>query len=336
MMIIMNVDATPEQVEAVVEKIGSYGFKAHLSQGEERTVIGVVGNEPITTRDQFLFMPGIARIIPISRPYKLASREFIPQNTVFPAGNVPIGGEQVVIAAGCSLIEGRTQWLETAQAAKEAGAQLLYGGTFVPYSSPYSLHGLGETGLELLAEARQATGLPVMTEVVTPEQVAPAARYADLLQINANNMQNYALLHAAGECSRPVLIKRSNSGSIEELLMAAEYVLSHGNRSVIVCECGIRSFETHTHNTTDINAIPVLKALTHLPVFLAPSESTGHWEYVAPVALAAAAAGADGLLVAVHPNPEDALLDGNTMLKPERFAALVAQVRAMAGGLGRG
>jgi 3-deoxy-7-phosphoheptulonate synthase len=335
MMIIMNVEATQEQIDAVVVRIEANGFKAHLSRGEERTIIGVVGNDPIKTREQFIYMPGIDRIVPISRPYKIASREFIPENTVFPLDGIKIGGDQVVLIAGPCAVESRSQLLETALAVKEAGAQALRGGAYKPRSSPYAFQGLGEEGLEILAEARQLTGLPVVTEVMAPELVPLVAKYADVLQIGARNMQNFSLLHAAGESQQPVLLKRGNSATIEELLMAAEYILSHGNRRVILCERGIRTFETSTRNTTDINAVPVLKSLTHLPVILDPSHSTGRWEYVIPVARAAIAAGADGLIVEVHPNPAEALSDGGQSLKPEKFAILVTQVRAIARDVGR-
>jgi 3-deoxy-7-phosphoheptulonate synthase len=225
--------------------------------------------------------------------------------------------------------------LEIAQAVKEAGAQALRGGAYKPRSSPYSFQGMGEEGLEILAEARELTGMPVITEVMAPEMVPLVAKYADVLQIGARNMQNYSLLHAAGESQHPVLLKRGNAATIEELLMAAEYILSHGNRRVILCERGIRTFETSTRNTTDINAIPVLKALTHLPVILDPSHSTGHWEYVLPIARAGVAAGADGLIVEVHSEPENAMSDGEQSLKPERFAELVRQARLIAQAVGR-
>jgi 3-deoxy-7-phosphoheptulonate synthase len=336
MMIIMNMEATKEQIDSVITRIEANGFKVHISKGVERTIIGVLGNNPIATREQFMYMPGIDRIVPISRPYKIASREFIAENSVFPLDGIQIGGDDVVIMAGPCAVEGRTQLLEIAQAVKEAGAQVLRGGAFKPRTSPYSFQGLGEEGLEYLAEARQLTGLPVVTEVMEPDLVPLVAKYADVLQIGARNMQNFALLHAAGESQHPVLLKRSNAATVEELLMAAEYILSHGNRRLILCERGIRTFETATRNTTDINAIPVLKSLTHLPVILDPSHRTGHWEYVIPIARAAIAAGADGLIVEVHTNPGEALSDGGQSLKPERFALLVQQVRAIARDVGRG
>jgi len=335
MMLIMNAHATQSQVDAVISTIQSTGCQVHLSRGEERTVIGVVGDTRNIRQEQFLHLPGVERIVPISRPYKIASREFIPVNTVFPLDGVQIGGEGVVIIAGPCAVESRSLLLETAQAVREAGAHALRGGAYKPRTSPYAFQGLGEEGLEILAEARQITGLPVVTEVMAPEQVPLVARYADVLQIGARNMQNYALLHAAGESQHPILLKRGISATVEELLMAAEYILSHGNRHVILCERGIRTYETATRNTTDINAIPVLKALTHLPVILDPSHSTGHWQYVTAVARAGIAAGADGLIVEVHPNPEEALSDGGQSLKPERFAELIIQVRAIAQAVGR-
>ena len=330
MMIIMNVEASPAQVEAVVEQIKSNGFKPVVLHGEERKVIAVIGNDPFSTREQFLFMPGVDRVMPISRPYKTASREFKPENTSFSLGDLKIGGEEVIIMAGPCSVESRSQLLETAQAIKEAGGQILRGGAYKPRTSPYSFQGLGEEGLELLAEARELTGLPVVTEVTSHDLVPLVAKYADILQIGARNMQNFALLNAAGASQHPVLLKRGNSATIDELLMSAEYILSHGNQRVILCERGIRTFETSTRNTTDINAVPVLKSLTHLPVFLDPSHSTGRWEFVVPIARAGIAAGADGLIVEVHQNPEKALSDGAQSLKPERFAQMVRQVRAIA------
>ena len=330
MMIIMNVEASEAQVQVVVERIQANGFKPLVLHGEERKVIAVVGNDPFKTRDQYIFLPGVDRVLPISRPYKVSSREFKPSSTVFPLDGLVVGGDEVIIMAGPCSVESRSQLMETAIAIKEAGAQVLRGGAYKPRTSPYSFQGLGEEGLELLAEARELTGLPVVTEVTSHDLVPLVAKYADVLQIGARNMQNFALLNAAGESQHPVLLKRGNSATIEELLMSAEYILSHGNQRVILCERGIRTFETATRNTTDINAVPVLKALTHLPVFLDPSHSTGHWEYVTPIARAAIAAGADGLIVEVHPNPEQALSDGAQSLKPERFAQLVRQVRAIA------
>jgi 3-deoxy-7-phosphoheptulonate synthase len=335
MLIIMRTDATQEQISAVVERVESQGLKAHLSSGVERTVIGVVGDRLKISHSQYVHINGVDRVIPISRPYKLASREFCPDDTSFPLNGVQIGGEQVVIIAGPCAVESRSQLLEVAHAVREAGAHVLRGGAFKPRTSPYAFQGLGESGLELLLEARQATGMPIVTEVISPDQVAMITRYADVLQIGARNMQNYALLHAAGRSQHPILLKRGMMATVEELLMAAEYILSHGNRRVILCERGIRTFETSTRNTTDINAIPVLKSLTHLPVILDPSHSTGHWEYICPIAQAGIAAGADGLIIEVHPNPAEALSDAEQALVPERFADLVKKVQAIAQVIGR-
>ncbi len=335
MMIIMATEATTDQIASVVARVEAEGLHAHLSQGTERTIIGVVGDIRWVNREQFQLMPGVNSIVPISRPYKITSREFIPNDSVFPIDGISIGGKDLVIIAGPCAVEDRSQILEIAQAVREAGAQALRGGAFKPRTSPYAFQGLGEEGLELLAEAREITGLPIVTEVMTPEMVPLVAKYADVLQIGARNMQNFALLNAAGESQHPVLLKRGNSATIDEFLMAAEYILSHGNRRVILCERGIRTFETATRNTTDINAIPVLKSLTHLPVILDPSHSTGNWQFVAPVARAGIAAGADGLIVEVHCNPEKAMSDGAQSLKPERFAEMISQMRLLAEVVGR-
>ena len=335
MMIIMATDASTDAIAAVVARVEAEGLHAHLSKGAERTVIGVVGDIRWVNREQFQLMAGVDGIVPISRPYKLCSREFIPQDLVFPIDGVTIGGKDLVLIAGPCSVEDRSQLLETACAVKEAGAQALRGGAYKPRTSPYSFQGLGEAGLELLAEAREVTGLPIVTEVMAPELVPLVVKYADVLQIGARNMQNFALLNAVGESQHPVLLKRGISATIEEFLMAAEYILSHGNRRVILCERGIRTFETATRNTTDINAIPVLKSLTHLPVILDPSHSTGNWQYVPAVARAGVAAGADGLIIEVHAEPEKALSDGAQSLKPERFAELVRQIGQMAEVFGR-
>jgi 3-deoxy-7-phosphoheptulonate synthase len=331
----MRTDADQEQIDHVVERVQHFGLRAHLSTGEERTIIGAIGDGRPVDKDLFLYLPGVDRVVPITRPYKLASREFRPQNTVFPVNGVQLGSDQILIIAGPCSVESRTQLLETAQAVKEAGAHALRGGAFKPRTSPYSFQGMGEQGLELLAEARELTGMPIVTEVMTPEQIPLVTRYADVLQIGARNMQNYSLLHAIGESQYPVLLKRGMMSTIEELLMAAEYILSHGNRRVMLCERGIRTFETATRNTTDINAIPVLKSLTHLPVILDPSHSTGQWSLVTAIARAAIAAGADGLIIEVHPNPSDALSDGGQSLKPERFSELISQIKMIGQVVGR-
>lgn len=335
MMIIMKSDASEDDIERVVSKIKLSGLSAHVSQGEERTVIGAVGNGRPVNRDQFLRLQGVERIVPISRPYKLASREFHQENSTFSLDGVHIGGEGIVVIAGPCSVESRSQLLETAIAVKEAGAHALRGGVFKPRTSPYSFQGIGEEGLEYLAEARELTGLPIVSEVMSISQIEIMKPYVDVFQIGARNMQNFNLLHAVGASMHPVLIKRGMMATVDELLMATEYILSHGNNRVILCERGIRTFETATRNTTDINAVPVLKSLTHLPVIVDPSHSTGHWEYVTAVARAGIAAGADGLIVEVHPRPDEALSDGGQSLKPERFATLVKQIKGIAEALDR-
>ena len=335
MMIIMRTEATKQQITAVVARIEKQGLRAHLSSGAERTVIGAIGDGRPVNPDQFVLMPGVDRVMPISRPYKLASREFIPEDSVFPLNGLSVNPGEVLLIAGPCAVESREQIIEAAFAVREAGAHALRGGAFKPRTSPYSFQGLMEEGLAMLAEARRLTGLPIVSEAMSPSQVPLVARYADVIQIGTRNMQNYSLLHAMGELDKPILLKRGMSASVNELLMAAEYVLSHGNKRVILCERGIRTFETATRNTTDINAIPVLKSRTHLPVILDPSHSTGHWEYVNAIGRAAIAAGADGLIVEVHPNPEEALSDGGQSLKPERFAELVKQVKAITEAIGR-
>lgn len=335
MIIVMKTTASQIELEMTLAYVRQHGLTPHLSQGAERSVIGLVGNTQAFQPEQFLYLEGVERVARISRPYKLASREFHPADTTVTLGGVQIGGKAVWIAAGPCSVESREQIIETALAVKKAGAHALRGGAFKPRSSPYAFQGLGEKGLELLAEAREASGLAVITEVMTPEDLPLVSRYADVLQIGARNMQNYSLLKAAGQLDLPVLLKRGLSATIEELLMSAEYILSQGNGQVILCERGIRTFETATRNTTDINAIPVLKSLTHLPVILDPSHGTGNWEYVPAVARAAIAAGSDGLIVEVHPRPEEALSDGGQSLRPDRFATLVTQVEAVAVAVGR-
>lgn len=335
MMIVMHAEATQEQISAVVRQVEASGLQAHLSRGTERTVIGVVGDSRKIQPENYTHLSGVEQILRITRPYKIASREFIPLDTQVRVRDLTIGGRQIVLIAGPCSVESRSQLLETAYAVREAGAHALRGGAFKPRTSPYSFQGLGEEGLQYLAEARAETGLAIVTEVMSVSQLPLVTAYADVLQIGARNMQNYNLLHAVGESHFPVLLKRGLSATIEELLMSAEYILSHGNRRVMLCERGIRTYETATRNTTDINAIPVLKSLTHLPVILDPSHSTGHWAYVTAVARAAVAAGADGLIVEVHPQPEKAASDGGQSLKPERFAELVRQVGRIAEAIER-
>lgn len=335
MMIIMRTDASQQDIDLVVRVVQDNGLRAHVSSGDERTVIGAIGDLRIVEKGQFTFLPGVDRVLPISRPYKLASREFRPEPSSFLLNQVPVGGSGIVIIAGPCSVESRSQLLETAQAVHEAGAHILRGGVYKPRTSPYSFQGLGSDGLEILAEARQLTGMPVVSEVMREEQIPLLASAVDMLQVGARNMHNFALLHAVGESQLPVLLKRSMMATVEELLMAAEYILSHGNQAVALCERGIRTFEESTRNTTDINAIPVLKELTHLPVILDPSHSTGNWSYVAAIARSAIAAGADGIMIEVHPRPEEALSDGGQSLKPERFYELIQQVKRVAAAVDR-
>ncbi|MFN2229314.1 MAG: 3-deoxy-7-phosphoheptulonate synthase [Anaerolineae bacterium] len=335
MIIIMRKDASAREIANVTARIEQLGRQVHLSEGNERTIVGVVGDGRPIDREQIERMSGVESTVPILRPFKLASRDFRPQDTLVRLNGFAAGDRAVVICAGPCAIESRSQLLETAHAVKEAGAKVLRGGAYKPRTSPYSFQGLGPEGLKLLAEAREETGLLVVTEVMSPEQVPMVSTYADILQVGARNMQNYALLHAVGEAQRPVLLKRGMMSTMEELLMSAEYVLSHGNDRLMLCERGIRTFEQYTRNTLDINAVPMLKQLTHLPVFVDPSHGTGRWSLVGPVARAAVAAGADGLLIEVHPRPEEAMSDGAQSLKPERFAQLVTELRAVAEAVGR-
>ena len=335
MIIVMRPAASETEIRTVIGRVERMGYKVHLSQGEARTVIGVVGEKPIVDREQFDMMEGVERTVRILQPFKLAGREFHAADTVIDVSGVKIGGNQIILMAGPCSVESRTQLLETAWAVKEAGAHILRGGAFKPRSSPYSFQGLGLKGLEYLAEAREATGLYIVTEVMTPEAVPMVAEYADILQIGARNMQNYGLLHAVGRIQRPVLLKRGLMSTIEELLMSAEYILSNGNYRVMLCERGIRTFETYTRNTFDLNAVPVIKQLSHLPVIADPSHATGKSELVIPMARAAIAAGADGLILEVHPAPETALSDGAQSLRPEKFAELMQQLKRIAAAMDR-
>jgi len=335
MVIVMKHGATAAEIASVVQYIESLGFKAHLSAGEERTIIGVIGDERPLEPEHFELLEGVERAVRILHPFKLASRDFHPEDSVIRINGISIGGQQVIVMAGPCSVESREQLMETAAAVKAAGAHILRGGAFKPRTSPYAFQGLGLKGLELLREAREEFNLPVVTEVLSPQDVTLVAQYADILQVGARNMQNFALLAAVGEIQKPILLKRGMMSTIEELLMAAEYILSRGNTRVVLCERGIRTFEPSTRSTFDINAIPVLKSLTHLPVIADPSHGTGKWELVAPVARAAIAAGADGLIVEVHPNPERALSDGAQSLKPENFAKMIAGIRRIAEAIGR-
>ncbi len=335
MIIIMGKTATPDQLKSVIDWVENQGYQTHVSEGEEVTIVGVVGNGRPLEQYQIERLEGVERTVRILEPYKLTSLDMKPDPTLIPLNGTKVGGEQVVVIAGPCSVENREQILETAKLVKEAGATALRGGAFKPRTSPYSFQGMGLAGLELLAEAKKVTGLPVVTEVMAPEQVTMIAQYADVLQIGARNMQNFNLLHAVGQTNHPVLLKRGMMNTLEELLMSAEHILSCGNSNVMLCERGIRTFERYTRNTFDVNAIPALKARTHLPVIADPSHATGHWQYVGAAALAAVAAGADGLMIEVHPNPELALSDGLQSLKPDKFADLMVRLRAVAEAVGR-
>ncbi|MCQ3937042.1 MAG: 3-deoxy-7-phosphoheptulonate synthase [Chloroflexi bacterium] len=335
MIIIMKSNYTPQQLEAVVAAVRAHGLTPHITYGVETAIVAAVGEFHVSSLDPFEVLEGVESVKRISQPFKLGSRQVHPQNTVFPIDGFSVGGEDIVLIAGPCAVESRSQILETAHAVREAGANALRGGVFKPRTSPYSFQGLGEEGLEYLAEAREQTGMPIVVEIMSQTQLELMLNYVDVFQVGARNMQNFNLLRALGETRKTVLLKRGLSATIEELLMSAEYLLAGGNKQVILCERGIRTFETSTRNTTDINAIPVLKHLTHLPVILDPSHATGHADYVAAIARAAIAAGADGLIVEVHPDPAHAVSDGKQSLKPEKFAEMVKQVKAIAEVMGR-
>ncbi len=335
MIVVMKPEATKEHAEAIKERVEAMGCKTNTIVGAGRSVIAVIGDGRTLDKRQIGRMIGVESVMPITKPYKGASREFKPEDTVIQVGNVTIGGNDVVVMAGPCSVEGRSELLEVAHACKEAGANVLRGGAYKPRSSPYSFQGLGEEGLRYLAEAREATGMPIVTEVMDPGLVPLVCEYADILQIGARNMQNYTLLNAVGESGHPVMLKRSFSGTIQEWLMCAEYILSHGNNKVMLCERGIRANETETRNTFDISAIPVIKQLSHLPIIADPSHAVGKWEYVESMSKASVAAGADGLILEVHPQPDEAWSDGRQSLKPARFARLVRDMRAVAQAVGR-
>jgi len=338
MVVIMQIGATPEQVAQVEQAIERAGFRAFLNPGVERkvlAVLGVVDAQKATYSDRFARLPGVERVALISEPYKLASRETRAKKTVVQVGGVQIGSDTLAIIAGPCSVETREQTLNTARAVKEAGANLLRGGAYKPRTSPYAFQGLGPKGLEILDEAKRETGLPVVTEVLDPHDIPAVAKHADMIQIGARNMQNFRLLQRVGKTGLPVLLKRGPGSRIRDLLMAAEYIMLEGNSHIVLCERGISTFEDSTRYTTDVNAIPVLQRMTHLPVILDPSHSTGDWRYVGPVALAGIAAGADGIMVEVHPEPEQALSDGPQSLRPNDFAQLMRQIRKVARAVGR-
>ncbi|MDP6496900.1 MAG: 3-deoxy-7-phosphoheptulonate synthase [SAR202 cluster bacterium] len=330
MIVVMARDTAREDLENVRQRIESRGLKAQINLGEERAVIGVMGSIPPDFKDEMELMQGVSEVVMVSKPYKLASKEFHPDNTIIKVGDAVIGGPKPVIMAGPCSVEDEEQMVSTAKAVKAAGATVLRGGAFKPRTSPYSFRGMGEDGLKLLQTAKEETGLPIITEVMSTADVETVAKYADILQIGARNMQNYNLLDEVGLIGKPVMVKRGLAASYEEWLLAAEYVMAGGNEQVILCERGIRGFETFTRFTLDVAAVPVIKRLSHLPIVADPSHSTGKWYLVTPVALASVAAGAHGLLIEVHPNPDVAKCDGPQSLTFENFDILMDQVHAIA------
>lgn len=335
-MIIVMASREPEDVQHVVSKIEELGYRAHVIVGVERTVIAAIGDERGKYRLAALeALPHVEQVVPILKPFKLAGREVRAECSTVECGGARIGGKHFCIIAGPCAVESREQILETAAAVKEGGAHMLRGGAFKPRTSPYAFQGMGEEGLKLLREAGDTYGLPVVTEVITGETVPLVEEYADMLQIGARNMQNYGLLKAVGQARKPVFLKRGMMSTINEFLMSAEYVLAEGNPHVVLCERGIRTFETETRNTLDIQAVPVLKKYTHLPVMVDPSHASGHWEYVIPMAKAAVAAGADGIMVEVHPRPAEAFSDGQQSLKPGKFKQMIEELAPLLSVMGR-
>ncbi len=336
MIIVMAPDATPEEIEKVENTIRELGYTPHAIVGVERKVIGAVGDERGKDRLQSIeTMGGVESVFPILKPYKLASREVKSINSVIQVGGVSIGGPAIAIIAGPCSVESKEQICTTAKLVKSSGASFLRGGAYKPRTSPYSFQGMEEDGLKLLAAAREVSGLPIVTEVMNPREIDLVAKYADVIQVGARNMQNFSLLKELGRVDKPILLKRGMMNTIKEFLMSAEYVLSEGNHQVILCERGIRTFETATRNTLDISCIPVLKKETHLPIIIDPSHATGHWDLVESMSRASIAAGADGLIIEVHPDPVKAFSDGPQSLKPEKFDRLMENLRPFAELMGR-
>ncbi len=329
MIIIMESNSSHEQIENVVNTVKKLGFRPHISYGEEKTIIGVIGDERQLNESLFKSLPGVENVIPILKPYKLVSREFKKESTIINIDGVLIGnGHRVIIAGPCS-VENEEQIIKSAKIAKKYGANLLRGGAYKPRTSPYSFQGLGIEGLKLLQKAKQITGLPIVTEVMETSEVEEVAEFADVLQIGTRNMQNYRLLKAVGKINKPVLLKRGMSATLQEFLMSAEYILSEGNYNVILCERGIRTFVDYTRNTLDLNVIPAVKKLSHLPIIVDPSHGTGKRDFVIPLSLAAIAAGADGIIVEMHPEPNKSISDADQTISPEQFAELMSKIKAL-------
>jgi len=335
MIIVLRKDATDEIIDHVVEKIKSTGLAVHISKGKERTIIGAIGDEALLAGISLEALPGVENVMPILKPYKLVSRDFRSEPSVIDVKGVKIGDTQVQIIAGPCSVESHESLIECAVKVKEAGASVLRGGAFKPRTSPYAFQGLGVEGLKLLAEARKETGLPIISELMDPRDTEVVCEYVDIIQIGARNMQNFRLLSEVGKSRKPVLLKRGLSATIKEFLMSAEYIAAEGNSQIILCERGIRTFETATRNTLDLSAVPVLKEETHLPVFVDPSHAVGIWSLVSPLSMAAVAVGADGLMIEVHSDPENALCDGAQSLKPTKFATLMGEARKVAASIGR-
>jgi len=330
LLVVMKAQAGPQEIARVCERIETLGFKPHIIPGEQRTAIGITGNPGPIDPAEFEDLPGVAEAIRVSKPYKLVSRETKPENTIVFVNSVPVGGDRIVLCGGPCSVESRDQILASARAVKKAGGELLRGGAYKPRTSPYSFQGLGEEGLRYLADAREETGLGIVTEAIDIETFDLVEKYADCVQIGARNMQNFSLLRRAGRSRKPVLLKRGMSSTLEEFLMAAEYILSEGNYNVILCERGVRTFSDHTRNTLDLSIVPAAQSASHLPIIVDPSHGTGKRDKVVPMALASIAAGASGLLVEMHPNPEHALSDGYQSLDPEQFAEMAEDCRALA------
>jgi 3-deoxy-7-phosphoheptulonate synthase len=337
-IIVLKPRITEEELKRIVKKLERHGLKTNISKGTERTIIGVIGDTSKITEEEenaIRLMPGIEDVMRILKPYKLASRDFKAENTTINVRGNIIGGKKIQVIAGPCAVENKTMLMNIAEKVKNAGASFIRGGAFKPRTSPYSFQGLGEEGLKYLSDVRKKTGLPVVTELMDPRDIGLILKYADIIQIGTRNMQNFRLLLEVGTCNKPVLLKRGLSATIKEWLMAAEYIMSKGNHNVILCERGIRTFETVTRNTLDLSAVPALKQLSHLPVIVDPSHAVGKLAYVAPMAKAAVAAGTDGLLIEVHPNPEEALSDGEQSLKPDAFKKLMEELRPIAAAVGR-
>lgn len=335
MIIVLKRDATQAEIDHVVEKIKATGLAVHISKGKERTIIGAIGDESLLASIPLEAIAGVEKVMPILKPYKLVSRDFRKEGTVIDLQGIKIGDTELQVIAGPCSVESRDSLVSCAQAVKAAGARILRGGAFKPRTSPYDFQGLGVEGLKLLAEARKATGLPIVSELMDPRDTEVFCEYVDVIQIGARNMQNFRLLTEVGRIKKPILLKRGLSATIKEFLMSAEYIAAQGNNDIILCERGIRTFETATRNTLDLSAVPVLKEETHLPVFVDPSHAVGRWGLVAPLAKAAVAVGADGLMIEVHPDPENALCDGAQSLKPSKFAILMEELKKVALSVGR-